>query len=210
MKYSILKDGNSPVNTNTYLIYNETTKDAYIIDATTKTKKFINKIDELGLNLKYLILTHGHWDHISSAEFWRNKYGAKIVCHEYGREYLKDPKVNLSIHHSDIPNYSFEPDITLEGNKGQFEIFNYFYTPGHSYDHLIYQMGNIVFSGDLIFFQSVGRTDLIGSKPRDLIESIQNIIYRAFDDDTTLLPGHGPNTTVGFEKINNPWVKYEE
>ena len=210
MKYSILKDGNSPVNTNTYLIYNETTKDAYIIDATTKTKKFINKIDELGLNLKYLILTHGHWDHISSAEFWRNKYGAKIVCHEYGREYLKDPKVNLSIQHSDIPNYSFEPDITLEGNKGQFEIFNYFYTPGHSYDHLIYQMGNIVFSGDLIFFQSVGRTDLIGSKPRDLIESIQNIIYRAFDDETTLLPGHGPNTTVGFEKINNPWVKYEE
>lgn len=210
MKFTILKDGNSPVNTNTYLIYDEVSKDAYIIDATTKTKKFIKVIDELGLNVKYLILTHGHWDHITSAEFWRDKYGAKIVCHEYGKDYLKDPSLNLSVNHFEVPNLSFDPDIILEDNVGQFEIFKYYYTPGHSYDHLIYQMGNVVFSGDLIFYQSVGRTDLKGSKPRDLKESIQNILYREFDDETTLLPGHGPNTTVGYEKINNPWVKFEE
>lgn len=211
MKLKLMKDGNSPVNTNSYLIYDEESKNAWIIDASTKTRPFIDKIKELDLNVKYLLLTHGHWDHIMSAEFWRNEYGAKIVAHEKGKDYLNDPEINGSSKYSQMPDYKLDADIYLQGDEGQFEIFKWFYTPGHSYDHLVYQLGeNIVFSGDLIFFNSIGRTDIIGANFNDLKNSIRNIIYKKFNDKTILLPGHGNNTTVLNEKQSNPWVPFEE
>ena len=81
MSLKIMQDSNSPVSTNTYLIWDEDTKDAWIIDASSETKPFIDKIEEEGLKIKYLMLTHGHWDHILSLDFWREKYGVKIVAH---------------------------------------------------------------------------------------------------------------------------------
>lgn len=211
MKLNIMVDGNSLINTNTYLIYDEDSKDAWIIDAPGETKPFIDKIDELGLNLRYVLLTHGHWDHIMSAEFWRDAYGAKIVAHEKGKDYLTDPKINGSFKYADLENISFEADIYLKEDRGEFEIFRYFYTPGHAYDHLIYQLGKeLVFSGDLIFYESIGRTDIIGANFNDLKSSILNIVYKEFSDESVLLPGHGRDTRVGHEKHNNPWVRVEE
>lgn len=211
MNLKLMKDGNSPAGTNTYLIYDEESKDAWIIDASTETKPFIDKINELGLNLKYVLLTHGHWDHIMSVEFWREKYSAKIVAHSKGKDYLNDPEINGSFKYSDMPDYSFDADIYLDDEKGTFEIFKYFYTPGHSYDHLVYQLGDqIVFSGDLLFKGTIGRTDLIGSNFSDLKDSVYNVMYKEFNDETILLPGHGDSTTIGYEKKNNPWVSIEE
>lgn len=203
MKLQILKDGNNPINTNSYLIYDEESKDAYIIDAPTKTKPFIDKIEKLNLNVKYLLLTHGHWDHIYHVDFWRENYGAKIVAHKLTKDYLHDISLNASGTY--IPEMTTDADIYLDGDFGEFEIFKYISTPGHSYDSISIILGNIIFCGDLIFKRSIGRTDLKGCNQRDLIESIRNKIYK-FSDDIKLLPGHGENTTVGEEKMYNPFV----
>ncbi len=211
MSLKIMQDGNSPVNTNTYLIWDEDSKDAWIIDASTKTKPFIEKIEKEGLKVKYLMLTHGHWDHILSLDFWRDKYGVKVVANEYSKDYLENPRINLSLNYSDLPDISTYADIYLKGDEGIFDIFEYYYTPGHAYDHLIYKLGNkLIFSGDLIFRESIGRTDIYGADFNDLKNSIQNIVYKKFDDETILLPGHGRSTTIKHEKDNNPWVRKEE
>lgn len=211
MSLKIMQDGNSPVNTNTYLIWDEDSKDAWIIDASTKTKPFIEKIEKEGLKVKYLMLTHGHWDHILSLDFWRDKYGVKVVANEYSKDYLENPRINLSLNYSDLPDISTYADIYLKGDEGIFDIFEYYYTPGHAYDHLIYKLGNkLIFSGDLIFRESIGRTDIYGADFNDLKNSIQNIVYKKFDDETILLPGHGRSTTIKHEKDNNPWIRKEE
>lgn len=205
MKYKILKDGINQINCNSYLIYNEEKLDAYIIDAPTKTKLFIDEIENKNLNLRYVLLTHGHWDHIVEIDFWRQEYGAKIVAHEKTRKYLNDPEYNLSYRH--MPEISTDADIYIDGEKGEFDIFKFICTPGHSFDSISIILKNIIFCGDVIFYESVGRADLIGSNPQDLIKSIREVIYK-FDDDTRLFPGHGQATTVGHEKINNPFVPF--
>lgn len=203
MKYKILKDGNNPINCNSYLIYNEESLDAYIIDASSETKLFIDEIKNKNLNLKYLLLTHGHWDHIVAVDFWRDNYDIKVVAHKESKTYLNSPKYNLS--YKVMPEISIDADKYLEGEKGEFDIFQYVRTPGHSFDSVSYILGNMVFCGDVIFHESVGRTDLIGSDASDLIKSIRQIIYK-FNDKTNLLPGHGKNTTVAYEKKHNPFV----
>lgn len=203
MAYKIIKDSSSFMGTNSYLIYEEDKKIAYIIDAASKAPKFVEIIKKYNLDLKYVFLTHGHYDHILEMDFWRNKYGAKIVCNESTKEYLEDISLNLSgILGTEFTSYA---DIFLKDNEGQFEIIKYIKTPGHTFDGIIYLVGNLIFSGDLIFKDSVGRTDFKGSNTQDLINSIRNIVYK-FDDKTIILPGHGPSTTVGYEKINNPFV----
>lgn len=210
MKYKLMVNNSNMASTNSYLIYDEESKDAWIIDGAFKAQKFIDKIKEEGLNLKALLLTHGHWDHIMAAEYWRDRYNIPIVIHEKGQDYLTNPKINGSFKYSDMDDYSFEADTYLQGDNGKYDIFTYYYTPGHSYDHLMYKVGNIIFCGDLIFKESVGRTDLPGSNHSDLVKSIRNVVYREFEDMTILLPGHGGQTSVGYEKLNNPWVPFEE
>lgn len=211
MALKIMQDGNSPVNTNTYLIWDEDTKDAWIIDASTQTKPFIDKIKEENLNVKYLMLTHGHWDHILSLDFWRDNYGAKVVAYHKSKDYLENPRINASFKYSDLPDIKTYADIYLEYEQGVFDIFEYYYTPGHAYDHLIFKLGDkLIFSGDLIFRESIGRTDIYGANFKDLKKSIQDIVYKKFDDETVLLPGHGRSTTIKHEKENNPWVREEE
>ncbi|MFM1524434.1 MULTISPECIES: MBL fold metallo-hydrolase [Helcococcus] len=203
MKYKVLKNGNNPMNTNCYLIYSEETLDGYLIDAPSKIQKFIDIIEEKQLNIKYLLLTHGHFDHIEKVDFWRNKYNLKVVAYKYCEDYLTNPDLNLSSVFGN--SLTASADIYLSEERGSIDIFKYIYTPGHSYDSVIYILDNLVFCGDLIFLESVGRTDFKGSNHNDLVASIQNIIYE-MDDENILLPGHGDNTKVGHEKKYNPFV----
>lgn len=205
MKYKILKDGDNLVNCNSYLIYNEESKEGYIIDAPSKSKLFTEEINSKKLNIKYLLLTHGHWDHILELDYWKENFGVKVVAHEQTRKYLNEPEYNLSYKH--MPGISTTADIYFDGDEGQFEIFEFVRTPGHSLDGVSYKLGNVVFCGDLIFYESVGRTDLIGSNFEDLEKSIRNVIYK-LDDKTVLCPGHGQNTSVEHEKIYNPFVAF--
>lgn len=211
MGYKILKDNDNTVSTNTYLIYDENTKDAWMIDAPDKTKQFIDFINEKNLNLKYIVLTHGHWDHIKGLDFFRNKYKAKVVAFHKSLDYLENPNLNLSYNNPYVDEIITKADIYLYEKEGEFDIFKYYYTPGHSYDHIIYKLDDkIVFCGDLIFYLSVGRTDFAGSSFDDLKKSILDIIYTKFDDKTLLLPGHGVTTQVEFEKMHNPFVPFRE
>lgn len=204
MALKILKDGKNPTNTNSYLVFDDEKKFAYLIDPSNKSKLFQEKIEELNLKLKYILLTHAHWDHILKLDYWKQKYNVKVIASEFSKDYLSNPNLNLSsnIGEEIIAN----ADIYLSGEYGKVEIFEYFYTPGHSYDSLVFKLGDVVFCGDVIFLESVGRTDFPGSNSFDLNKSIKNVIYN-FNDNTILLPGHGANTTVEHEKKYNPFVR---
>jgi glyoxylase-like metal-dependent hydrolase (beta-lactamase superfamily II) len=192
---------------NNYLVYDEETKKAVLIDAGEDTIPILKKIEERQLELVYLINTHGHADHIAGNGNIVEKTGAKLLIHPDEKPFLQDPQLNLSAHlgfelRSPKPDKLVNEKDLIEVGDIKFEVK---YTPGHSPGHitLIYQKH--AFVGDVIFRGSIGRTDLPYASNQSLINSIQNIIY-SLPEETILYPGHGPNTTVGEEKNNNPFV----
>ena len=199
----ILIDNNNPMATNGYMVIDDD-KSAYIIDAPSSLSSFQKIIEEEQLDLKYILLTHGHYDHVLGLKELRSKYNAKIVAHRREEELLKDPNLNLStIIGSSI---SVDADIYLEDQKGQFELFEYRLTPGHTKGSVTFIIDNYAFTGDLIFRDSIGRTDFPGGSFSELSKAVNESIF-TLDDEAILLPGHGPKTQVAYERENNPFLK---
>jgi len=199
----IIKDDRNQMGTNSYLLIKDN-KDCFIIDAASKLDSFQEIIDQEGLNLKYILLTHGHFDHILGVEDLHSKYGAKIVAHKEEKDVLNKANINLSNMIGKI--IEFDADIYLEGDKGDFEDFTYLFTPGHTSGGVSYQIDNHVFTGDTVFRASIGRTDFPGGDYDTLIKSIKDKIF-TLDKGTVIYPGHGPNTTVEYEINNNPFLR---
>lgn len=199
----ILKDDKNHMGTNSYLLIKDN-KECFIIDAASKLDAFQEIIDQEGLNLKYIMLTHGHFDHVLGVEDLVNKYGAKIVAHIEEKDVLTKASVNLSNMIGKI--IEFDADIYLEGQEGTFEDFTYLFTPGHTSGGVSYKYEDHVFTGDTVFRASIGRTDFPGGDYDTLIKSIRDKIF-TLDHDTTIYPGHGPNTSVEYEINNNPFLR---
>lgn len=193
---------------NCYLVYCDDTKDALVIDPGGDSDEILDRIENLGLRVKYIILTHGHGDHIGGLLDVKNKTGAPILIHEKDEEYLKDSKKNLSSMMS-LGNVELEADRLLKDGdkltlgKNTVEII---YTPGHTPGGISIKIDNCIFTGDTLFAGSVGRTDFAGGSYEEIIRSVNErlIIY---PDDTIIYPGHGPSSTIGREKNSNPFVK---
>ena len=193
---------------NCYLVYCDDTKDALVIDPGGDSDEILDRIENLGLRVKYIILTHGHGDHIGGLLDVKNKTGAPILIHEKDEEYLKDSKKNLSSMMS-LGNVELEADRLLKDGdkltlgKNTVEII---YTPGHTPGGISIKIDNCIFTGDTLFAGSIGRTDFAGGSYEEIIHSVNErlIIY---PDDTTIYPGHGPSSTIGKEKDSNPFVK---
>lgn len=193
---------------NCYLVYCDDTKDALVIDPGGDSDEILDRIEKLGLKIKYIILTHGHGDHIGGLLDVKNKTGAPVLIHEKDEEYLKDSKKNLSSMMS-LGNVELEADRLLKDGdkltlgKSTVEII---YTPGHTPGGISIKIDNCIFTGDTLFAGSVGRTDFAGGSYEEIIRSVNErlIIY---PDDTIIYPGHGPSSTIGKEKDSNPFVK---
>lgn len=198
----IIKDDNNAMGTNSYLLINDN-KDCYIIDASSELKSFQDIIEKEGLKLKYILLTHGHFDHIMGLQALLDRYKVPVVCHQDEKIILNDSNLNLSNMVS--KSLSFDADIYLEGNKGTFDIFDYILTPGHTPGGVNYKIGKHVFTGDSLFNGSIGRTDFPMGDYRSLITSLKERIL-VLDGDSIVYPGHGPESTIGFEKDNNPFL----
>lgn len=199
----IIKDDKNQMGTNSYLVIMDN-KDCYIIDCPSKLLDFQDVIEKEALNLKYILLTHGHFDHIMGATYLRDKYKTKIVAHREERSVLIDKNINLS---SMINSpMEFEADIYLEGKEGIFEDFKYLFTPGHTSGGVSYLVNNCIFTGDTVFYGSIGRTDFPGGDYITLINYIEQQIL-TLPLDTIIYPGHGQATNVEFEKNNNPFLK---
>lgn len=198
-----------PIQANCYLVYDEKTKEALVIDPGAEGERIYREIEKLGLQVKYIVNTHGHHDHIGGNEVLKKATGASLYIHQADSNMLTTPKYNLSFFFVDGEVSSPEADEfvkdgdTLAVGELQFQIL---YTPGHSPGGICLVGEGVCFSGDTLFAESVGRTDLPGGSMEELLTSIRNKLL-VLADDTVVYPGHGPQTTIGHEKAANPYLR---
>ena len=196
-----------PLRVNTYLVYDET-KEAFLVDPGSYLKQISNKIVEKELHLKYIVLTHGHGDHIGGiAQFKADFPDVKVVAMDLEKETLNDPVKNNSavilggLVSMDADEYVSEGTILMVGNMNLKVIA----TPGHPPGGMSILLDDIVFCGDTLFKGSIGRSDMPGGDYLTLINSIKTKLF-TLPDDTKVYPGHMSKTTIGWEKKHNPFV----
>lgn len=180
--------------TNSYIVYDEDTLEACVIDSGDQSKSLIRFVDRNNLMLKAIILTHYHYDHIGAVMELKNKFNSHIYCHKRERLGLMDPEINGSkIGNGKI--ISITPDTVLsEGDIiriGNIAL-EIIHTPGHTPGSICIKAKgkNIVFTGDTIFSDDLGRTDLIGGSEEMLKKSIVNKVSK-WSDEIVIYPGHG-------------------
>ncbi len=193
---------------NIYLLYDLKTKDAVIFDPGMNEQSLEMFINKHQLNVRAILLTHGHGDHIMGVEHYLELYNTKLYANIKEKDILENPSYNYSY---DIGKREVSLKEVTYFNDGDVLTFGSLditciSTPGHTHGSTIYvtDFGAIV--GDTIFKRGIGRYDLYSGNYEDLKNSILNIIYK-LDDDTVLYPGHGRSTTVEYEKRNNLFFK---
>ena len=191
---------------NSYLLWDEGTKEAVCIDPGRPAAEIVKAIQEEGLRLTQILLTHGHVDHIGGVEEAKSATGATVAAHSAAAPVLANPALNLSeLFGGRLVVY---PDILLADGDiislGSL-LLTVRHTPGHSPGGICLFGPGLVFTGDLIFAGSVGRTDLPGGDLQTLVQSVKKVMQ--LPDETRLLPGHGPATTAGRERLTNPFLR---
>jgi glyoxylase-like metal-dependent hydrolase (beta-lactamase superfamily II) len=197
-----------PLQTNAYLLQGEDPGKAVIVDPGMNAGPLLKAIQDL--EIEAILLTHAHFDHIGGVEEIRKLKGCPVYLHDLESDWLTTAKLNGSLNWPQVtPPITANPaEFALdEGQKLQLigHTFQVYHTPGHSPGSVSLLCENDLFAGDVLFRMGVGRTDLTGGRERDLVDSIQNKLYR-FPDEVKVYPGHGPKTTIGYEKQNNPYV----
>ena len=207
MKYTSVS--NNETSENTYLLYDENTKNGIIIDPGCTIDKIERLISETGVTVKYIFLTHCHYDHISSAKELQNRTSALIVCGENAALNISDIKINLSVYGLGYEIKDLKADKILKDG----EIFTLdsislkcIYTPGHTNCSVCYLVENELFCGDTLFLRSCGRWDLPTGDFKTLENSIKEKLY-SLPDDVNVHSGHGHNSTIGYEKKHNFYIK---
>lgn len=193
---------------NSYMVYEENSKEAIIIDAGVDANEVIGKAKELGLDPKYIILTHGHVDHIISVEKIKDHFNIPVAIHREDKDMLENSAKNLSGAFG-MGGVEVVPDIVLEeGDELEFGglSLKIIHTPGHTLGGITINIGNCLFTGDTLFAGSIGRTDFPGGSFDDIISSIKDKLL-IYPDDTLVYSGHGPSSTIKAEKNNNPFLK---
>ena len=190
---------------NTYLAVDEKTNEGFIVDPGGYNKVLTKEVRDNDVNIKYIILTHGHSDHICGVNEHKAEFpDAKIVAYKDEEAMLENPNLNQS------PPYSTKADI-LVSDGDELKVgdvtLKFIHTPGHTEGGMcIYvKEAKALFSGDTLFRQSIGRTDFPGGSYKEIMDSIRKKLF-LLPDDTNVFPGHMGTTNIGFEKENNPFV----
>ncbi len=196
--------------TNTWLVYDTESKTGILVDPAAPSDDVLHFTSELGLTITHVINTHGHADHIGGNRFFAEKLNALTAIHEQDAPMLIDERKNLSSF-VDNPIHSKEADFLLQDGDvlslGEYKL-NVIHTPGHTPGGICLHVDNFLFSGDTLFEQSIGRTDLPGGNHAQITNSIRLRLY-TLPNETVVYPGHGPKTSIGIEKRINPFVSGE-
>ena len=194
---------NGYLEENCYIL--ETDNNIIIIDPGSDAEKIMSCFKGSSLPVSAILLTHGHFDHIGAARELRDVFDAKIYINENDADMLSD--VTKSLAGGFIPSYEgFDADVVFSGdtkldiNGDKIDVM---YTPGHTMGSSCFFAGDLCFCGDTVFNLSIGRTDFPGSSPAAMADSLRKL--KGIGRDMKVYPGHGPETTLDYEKMNNPY-----
>jgi hydroxyacylglutathione hydrolase len=192
---------------NCYLLECNKTHSAIVIDPGDDADQVLYLLNERKLKLEIIINTHGHIDHIAANTDLKEKTAAKLYIHCADADMIINQQRNLSAFIG-MPFASVPPDRLLDDgdiiNAGEMSL-KVIHTPGHSPGSICLLADNAIFTGDLLFAGSIGRYDFPGSSYDLIMESLKKIME--FSDDLAVYPGHGPETTIGEERLTNPFLQ---
>lgn len=197
-----------PMDNGVYLVIDEATQHAALVDPSFESEFILDIIRERGLTLDWILNTHGHYDHVINNAFFKRETGALLAIHASDVPFLENMRGQamwLGIKHvEDSP----PPDRLLEEGDvvpvGNLHL-RVRHTPGHSPGGITFVVENVALVGDVLFAGGIGRTDLPGGDAETLFHSIRTQLF-TLPDETIVLPGHGPSTTIGHEKRTNPFL----
>ena len=185
---------------NCYILVDSETKDCAIIDAGGDAGKISAAVESMQGNPKYLLLTHGHFDHVGGVKEICSKYDIPFYISKTDEEYMeKDNSVFGTL--PKASGYLKEGDVVKLGSR-EIKVIE---TPGHTKGGLCCLIDGKLFTGDTLFQGSIGRTDFIGGDMKEIISSIKNKLL-PLGDDVEVYPGHGPSSSIKFEKMRNPYL----
>ena len=196
------------ISTNCYLVINEDTKQAVVIDPAACPSYLMSHIKSEGLKIEAILLTHGHFDHIMGIDGFLSEFDVPVYVHEEDADAMEDPVLNQSSTYTS--GYTFGKARYLR-DRQTLELAGYtfqvIHTPGHTKGGCCYYVASegVLFSGDTLFQNSVGRTDFVNSSTSDLVHSVREKLF-LLPDDTMVYPGHMGETKIGHEKKYNPYV----
>lgn len=201
MKIAVIKVGS--LATNCYAVVDG--EDCLVIDPGDRGPSILRRVKGLGAGISGIVLTHGHFDHTGAVGYIREQTGAKVMIGEDDAGLLVDPgwmRPFMDSGSAPITDVVFLRDgDTVTCGTTEFTVYH---TPGHSPGSICLYTPGHLFSGDLVFMEGVGRTDLPGGDPSKLAESLRRMLS-TLPDETKIYPGHGGTTTVAHEKAANPF-----
>lgn len=196
------------VATNCYLVINEVANEIVIVDPAICPDYLMSHVKNKGYVPKAILLTHGHFDHVMGIDGWLDAYNIPVYHHEEETKVLENPNINLS--NMVRENYIFQNGKSLKDGES-IEVagmnFRVIHTPGHTMGGCCYYVEeeNVLFSGDTLFYKSIGRTDFPTGDTETLVKSIKEKLF-CLPEDVMVYPGHDRETYIGDEKKKNPFV----
>lgn len=209
MKLKIAQFSLGPLPTNTYLVFNDETKRGFLVDPAVYSDEVEDAIQHFGITeLQYILLTHGHFDHILGVNGFKEKHPeAQVVISELDEPFLTDTVLSHSSKHGLTQDPIHADKIVGDRDHLPFDdlTIKVIATPGHTPGSVCFLLDDVMFAGDTLFQLSCGRTDFPEGSPSAMKNSLQ--VLKALEGNFTVLPGHGPYTDLDFERKNNPYMR---
>lgn len=197
------------MDVNSYIIWQENSKEAIVIDPSFETAKLLACLQAEGLQCRAILLTHGHFDHIAGVKALKEQTGAEVAIHRLDAPLLTDAQKNLSAEFG-AAILACPADRELEQSIYTFAGLEVkvLHTPGHSEGSVCYFIEDALFSGDTLFNLSIGRTDFPGSSWPQMQQSLEK--FKLIEGEYAIYPGHGHSTSLAYEVDNNPYLGEEK